>query len=63
MFKMKGVTMAGGVWGQVSRRCPRIRRVVAAAGDGLYFLHMPGISGRYIAFSEIFPLLNQGVGG
>jgi hypothetical protein len=36
--------------------------VEVAAGDGLYSLNMLGISGRYIAFSEIFPLLNQGAG-
>ena len=33
-----------------------------AAGDGLYSLNMLGISSQYIAFSEIFPLLNQGAG-
>jgi hypothetical protein len=37
--------------------------VEVADGEGLYPLNMMGISGRYIAFSEIFPLLNQGAGG
>ena len=25
-----------------------------AAGDGLYYLYMPGIAGWYVSFSEIF---------
>ena len=34
-----------------------------ADGEGLNSLNMLGISGQYIAFSGIFPLLNQGAGG